>query len=359
MEHLPKHISLANGNLCISCLDAIEVAQRYAGLRRIKPATFFGSNLWRLSSRLGIIESHTIELYERVTKAYRHYWPEPMGRFHCYEPEDQARPNRLLKSIAESFSVTTTPAKSEARSALLGFQLPPVSLYRRIKSLPKVSGSLHTLDDPNAESAAFYCVSVSSVNEQNRKWLGLDHRQKEGRVWLSAAEYTLLDPDEQDPCIAAGFPDSEASIDTIPEQAAVADWEALSLSVAIAHEGRLAGDLGTPLRKVSSHSVWMAAAERAATAIAFKPLIDALPSTAEYYQGVGRAAVLFDEEHQAEILAAAYHSGAVPLQSVPGAQMNWRRERSAHDVIFEMYLTGQTKEVLQTDAQALRKGGVL
>lgn len=351
-------LALNENRLCISGLGARRFIDHFPGISRVKPVTYFGEPYPLTCERLGITFEQAVQWYERIYSAYKHYWGEPEGRLHCYEPRPPIGSQGESAHIAASV-VPSLPQRLIAGDQIrIGLELSPIEHLRRVQACSPAKGRLQVADQaPSKEHPQFLQYERETLDDRQYRLADAAVRvDAKDRIWLSMLEVNALRLPESKAIRAAWV--AGASVPEVPKTTIVDPWEALSFSVSAAHSARLAGEVGSAVDRPTLEGMIKAGASRACLIERVAPILDALPAGTRVEHSLGRIQFAVDSGAVGVLLELAYRNKLLPTYALRGWTMPWKREKGAFDVLFEMLMTGQTNALADTDVRSLVKGGV-
>lgn len=361
-------LPIRNGALSLAPLNAQQVLAQYPGIGRVKPASYFGEDVRTASLRLGLHEPEQQSAwYERVYLAYSHYWEQPRGRLHCWQPNNQspikrkeALINSILTPVVPQTYLDTKPSPSQVHSGIrMGFEIPPVELLRRANALPSMTGALQVSQTlPGTVSPLFICVDAHGVGPSEQRIHGLIERaDAHGQVWMSHHEYALMQAPAESISAVAYSRQSQPS--ELAVRYSSQPWEELSISIGAAHIGRLSGITGAWSAKPTLRGLTVAGAIRALMAERMGPILNLLPQGTQVHYGLGRIYFDADSSVLLEVVRTAKEQRLLPLMAVPELPIHTVGEESALDIVFNLLLNARYDDLHRIDQRALQKGGII
>tara|TARA_R100000027_G_scaffold61628_1_gene53146 strand:+ start:81 stop:1187 length:1107 start_codon:yes stop_codon:yes gene_type:complete len=362
-------LPINDGTLSLAPMNAEDVLDHYPGISRVKPETYFGESPRSAAMRLGLNTPNDLgQWYSRVYSAYTHYWGDTTGRLHCWEPQSRTTitgKEALMSSLVcdvvpEPYNDGHPP--TDVHGIHLGFEIPPLELYRRCNALPHIDAPLHVASVcPSGVMPLFYQIDIGAAPIRQQRAHGLaDRADAEGRAWISANEYNRLNV-QMTSVNAVGYSRAAKPVE-LQTRYPFKNWESLSLSVAAAHIGRLSGVTGAWCGRTNLRGLMVCGAIRAMLADRVTPLLDLLPAKTRIHFGLGRVYFAVDSSVLTEALATARSQRLLPLCAVNGIappQSDASGDDSTFDLLFDVLLQGQYESLHEIDERALRKGGIL
>lgn len=351
--------AIVHGKLSISLLSADEVRRFYPGISSVKPLTYFGSPFNQIIERYNLSNKDDyIGWFHRFKHAYFHYWQEPMGRMHLYEPTSNTLKCGNSQRIIKSLSFFPTTVKPKNGLIQLSFEISPVEIFRRVMNMQRVMGGLEFSQDlPDNYAAHFYLIDNSVIPFDDWNALDIHRRSDEDGVWLSRYEVQQMNISFKY-CKKIAFSRRCAVESVVSKRFSIAPWEELSQSIAAAHLARLSGELFYWNQQPSLNGLLLAGAVRTIMYERFKPIFRCLPSDCDFNFGIGSLTCNVDSAYLNDVIYSAYQSNLMPTRSVEDFKIDFPRTESIFDAMFESNIKGLTAELSKWDEKALVKGGI-
>lgn len=346
------------GEIVITNHTPIDTCMIYAGLNKFKPACYFGIDFGEIIKRYNL--KHELDYsawYKNFAAAYSHYWEDPLGRMMAYDSPAVNRRSPNFDRMMDSIIPSSLPRQIIGNGVEVGFYLPSVELFRRSTKLPLYEGGLSVGKPRRINNQTYFqLVDIHNIPTKFHRLLDITKRQRGGFVWLSTFECDAISLKVDSELFLWTY---QTQFDFSPvEPFTIASYEELSHSINCAHLARLSAMIGIAHRQPNNAGVFTNAAIRAVRAHRFHKLFSVIPDDCRITHTVDGIIFRLDNAYLDQVFEVAYKSNLLPIIPCDIVGMNWHREQTAFDVIFEARLKGKFKELDIWNNKAMAKGGI-
>lgn len=346
------------GKFVITTCSPIDTCTIYAGLTQYKPSCYFGIDFSEIIERHSLKEhSDYCDWFRGFEAAYSHYWKEPLGRMMAFDAPAVNRRSLNFHRMMDSIIPPSAHSETRGYGVDVGFYIPSVELYRRCTMLPIYEGGLSVSKPSRANKQAYYKLAdVKNIPPELHGLLGVPNRQRGGFIWLSTFECQVLDLTIDSELFLWSH---QSEICFSPKAPIIlSTYEELSHSIDSAHLARLSALIGVGHRQPNNAGIFAMAALRALRAHRFKDLLTRIPRGTHIRHTLDGIRFRIDNAYLHQVFEAAYTSKLLPLFKCSDVDMNWNRDQSAFDVIFEARLNGRFNELNSWNTKAMLRGGI-